>query len=163
LLSSFKIAEVKKLLVWVFFCALLAGCDTIGVFEKSTFFPEHSWSSKVQPVYTFTISDTTSLYHIYAIVRHEDAYRYNNIWLRITTKAPNDTPKSQQVNLLLADNRKGWLGTGMDDIYDHRIRITRTPQKLRAGNYSFTLQQIMREDPLPAILNAGIRVEKVQP
>jgi len=95
---------VKQLLVSVVFCTLLFSCDTLGVFEKSTFFPEHSWSSKVQPVYTFTITDTASLYHIYAIIRHEDAYRYNNIWLRITTKAPSDTAKTQQINLLLADN-----------------------------------------------------------
>ena len=147
----------------VVFCAFLMGCDTIGVFEQNTFFPEHSWSSKVQPTYTFAITDTVSLYHIYVIVRHEDAYRYNNLWVSITTKAPNDTAKTQQVNLQLADNKNGWLGTGMDDIFDHRIRITRTPQQLKPGNYTFSLKQIMREDPLPAVLNAGIRIEKVQP
>jgi len=49
----------------------------------------------------------------------------------------------------------------MDDIFDHRIRITKSPQKLKAGKYTFKLKQIMREDPLPAILNTGIRIEKV--
>ena len=154
---------MKKLLVSAVFFTLLVGCDTMGVFEKNTFFPEHSWSSKVQPSFNFTIADTVSLYHIYAVIRHEDAYRYNNIWLEITTRSPGDTAKVQQVNLLLADNKKGWLGTGMDDIFDHRVRLTRTPQKLKSGNYTFMLKQIMREDPLPAMLNAGIRIEKVQP
>ena len=154
---------MKKIGVLFLMMAFLVSCDTIGVFEQNHFFPEHQWSSKQQPAFTFTISDTQSLYHIYAIFRHEDAYRYNNIWLNITTIAPNDTAKTQQVNLLLADNKKGWLGTGMDDIFDHRIRLTKTAQKLRKGNYTFTLKQIMREDPLPAVLNAGIRVEKVKP
>jgi gliding motility-associated lipoprotein GldH len=154
---------VKKLCVCLLLISFLISCDTIGIYEKNIFFKEHSWSSKSKPSFTFTITDTNSLYQIYAIIRHEDSYRYNNCWLNITTIAPNDTAISQQINLLLADNKKGWLGTGMDDIFDHRIRLTRSPQKLKFGNYTFTLQQIMREDPLQAVLNAGIRIEKVQP
>jgi gliding motility-associated lipoprotein GldH len=154
---------VKKLSLCLLLISFLIGCDTIGIYEKNSFFKEHHWSNKVKPSFTFTITDTNSLYQIYAIIRHEDSYRYNNLWLNITTIAPNDTAKSQQVNLLLADNKKGWLGIGMDDIFDHRIRLTRNPQKLKAGNYTFTLEQIMREDPLNAVLNAGIRIEKVQP
>ena len=49
----------------------------------------------------------------------------------------------------------------MDDVFDHRIRITKSPIHLKKGVYQFSLQQIMREDPLPSILNAGIRVEKI--
>ena len=154
---------MKKLGVCLLLISFLISCDTIGIYEKNIFFKERSWSSKIKPSFTFTITDTNSLYQIYAIIRHEDSYRYNNCWLNITTIAPNDTAISQQINLLLADNKKGWLGTGMDDIFDHRIRLTRSPQKLKFGNYTFTLQQIMREDPLQAVLNAGIRIEKVQP
>jgi hypothetical protein len=42
----------------------------------------------------------------------------------------------------------------MDDVYDHRARITRS-LKLKKGNYTFTLQQNMREEPLQFALNAG--------
>ena len=97
------------------------------------------------------------------VIRHEDAYHFNNIWLNIATKAPGDTVRNQQVNVQLANNKKGWLGTGMDDVFDHRVRITRSPVKLKKGVYSFTLQQNMREDPLQFVLNAGIRVEKQKP
>jgi gliding motility-associated lipoprotein GldH len=83
--------------------------------------------------------------------------------MNITTQAPRDTVRTQQVNIILADNAKGWLGTGMDDVFDHRARITRLPVKLKKGNYTFVLQQNMREDPLRFVLSAGIRVEKVQP
>ena len=62
----------------------------------------------------------------------------------------------------LADNTK-WLGTGMDDIIEHRITFNTLPIHLKKGNYTFSLQQIMREDPLQHVLNAGIRVEKAKP
>ncbi len=52
----------------------------------------------------------------------------------------------------------------MDDIYEQRIRITpgEQPVPLQAGTYKFTLQQIMREDPLENVMNAGIRIEKAK-
>jgi gliding motility-associated lipoprotein GldH len=111
----------------------------------------------------FEISDTTSFYNIYVVIRHTDAYRYNNIWLNITTQSPSDTPRTQLLDISLADNTKGWLGNGMDDIFDRRARITQAPIRLKKGLYTFKLQQAMREDPLAYVLSAGIRVEKVQP
>ncbi len=158
----FKILQLKKLLLPIMLYALLVGCDTVGVYEKSTFFSTHAWDSKEQPAFTFAITDTVTRYNLYAVIRHEDAYRYNNIWLDITTQAPNDTAKIQRINLQLADNKKGWLASGMDDIFDHRIKLTATPIHLKKGNYTFRLKQLMREDPLTAMLNAGIRIEKEQ-
>jgi gliding motility-associated lipoprotein GldH len=141
----------------------MAACSTLDTYEKSAFFPQHAWESSEKPSFTFTITDTSSLYNFYVIFRHEDAYHFNNLWLNVTTQAPKDTARTQKLNITLADNKKGWLGTGMDDIYDHRVMITRAPIRLKQGNYTFILQQIMREEPLQYVLNAGIRVEKVQP
>jgi GldH lipoprotein len=47
----------------------------------------------------------------------------------------------------------------MDDIYEHRIQLTE-PQHWKAGVYHFTVEQIMREDPLENVMNVGLRVEK---
>ncbi len=157
-----KSAFVKKYLIYLCFSILVAGCSTLDVFEKTAFFATHEWKSTDKPSFTFTIEDTLSTYHIFVILRHEDAYRFNNIWLNISTQAPNEKAKTQLINVTLADNKKGWLGTGMDDVFDHRASITRQPVKLKKGNYTFTLQQNMREEPLQFVLNTGIRVEKVK-
>ena len=82
--------------------------------------------------------------------------------MNVTTIPPGDTANTQMLDLKLADNQKGWLGRGMDDIFEHRIQITRSPIPLKKGNYKFMLQQTMREDPLQHVMNAGIRVEKVK-
>jgi len=142
---------------------LFTACNTLDVFEKSAPFDKHEWKSTDKPSFDFAIADTNALYNIYVVVRHDDAYHYNNLWLNIIMQAPASKPETQQVELTLANNTKGWLGTGMDDVFDHRIRITSAPIKLKKGNYHFTLQHTMREDPLPFVLSVGIRVEKVQP
>lgn len=140
-----------------------ASCNTLDVFEKSSSFTKHEWQTTNKPTFTFTIADTSSLYNIYVVIRHDDAYHYNNIWLNIITKAPFSSATTQQVELTLANSAKGWLGSGMDDIFEHRIRITNAPIKLQKGNYQFTLQHTMREDPVPFVISAGVRVEKVAP
>jgi hypothetical protein len=40
----------------------------------------------------------------------------------------------------LATNEKGWLATGMDDIYEHRIKLAPDAGKLKAGLISSFLK-----------------------
>lgn len=153
---------MKKLSVFILVLVLLQGCGTLDVYEKTKTFPAHEWKGSEKITCEFAIEDTVSAYHIYTVIRHEDAYRFNNIWLNVTTVAPGDTARTQLVNVTLANNEKGWLGTGMDDVFDHRVRITQQPVHLKKGTYTFTLQHAMREEPLQYVLAAGIRVEKVK-
>jgi len=130
------------------------------VFEKTKIFSTHEWSAKETPTFTFEIKDTNSAYNIYYVLRHEDAYRYKNIWVNISMKAP-DTSINFRREFILADNTK-WLGTAMSDIIEHRATFNPVATKLKKGTYTFTLQQDMREEPLQYILATGIRVEKAK-
>ncbi|WP_276479763.1 gliding motility lipoprotein GldH [Paraflavitalea pollutisoli] len=151
-----------SLLVSCFF--LIASCDTVDVFEKNVAIPNHAWSSQFTPEISFDINDTTSLYNIYVVLRHSDAYRYKNIWMSLSLMQPDSTVKTQKLELQLATDSKGWLGTGMDDIFEHRIPVTtlQKPLTLKKGTYRFKLSNIMREDPLEHVMNVGIRVEKAK-
>ncbi len=154
---------MKSCFLFLLLSFLLASCGTLDVFEKAVTFNKHEWKTSEKPSFTFTIKDTSALYNIFVVIRHDDAYHYNNLWLNVGTQAPKDTIVSQQMEITLANNTKGWLGSGIDDVFEQRIKITRSPIPLKQGDYHFTLQHIMREDPLPFVLSAGIRVEKVQP
>jgi gliding motility-associated lipoprotein GldH len=140
-------------------------CNTIDLFEKSASIPGQEWKSGNKPSFTFTISDTSASYKVMLILRHTDKYNYTNIWLKLSVKYPGqDSAVTFRVDKRLASS-DGWLGTGMDDVYDHRINLNEelTANNIsfrRKGDYTFTLQQIMREDPLKHVLNAGIRIEK---
>ncbi len=147
-------------IVLVICCLQLAACNSIGVFEKTVAFKKQEWAGSNKPSFSFTITDTLAAYNIYVVLRHTDAYNYNNIWMKCTRKGP-DTTYTQQVDLRLATNGQGWLGTGMDDIWEHRIPITQGPTRFRKmGDYEFTLEQVMRQEPLLHIMNAGVRIEK---
>lgn len=145
-------------------CTLFfSSCTHVDLYEKTVPIPRHEWSSSFKPQFKFTIKDTAVPYQVYIILRHNDLYNYNNIWINLYTKAPGDTVQKVQYELPLASKEKGWLGSAMDDIYEHRISITPQNQKLyfkRSGEYTFTIEQIMREDPLQHVMDVGLRLEK---
>ena len=163
-LSFVKTIHLKKFLLYSAFISLFSGllcsCTTIDLYEKTVAIPEHAWKSNFRPSFDFTIKDTNSLYTVFLVLRHNEKYNFSNIYLNLYIKGPGqDSVQKIQRDLVLATNEKGWLGSGMDDIYEHRIPLTGA-QTLKGGNYTFTLEQIMREDPLQNVLNAGIRLEK---
>ena len=142
---------------------LVSGCTPINIYEKSVTIPKEEWKSSEKPAFDFGIQDTTSAYNVFLVLRHTDKYNFNNIFVNLSIQGPGkDTAIKFQKDLLLATNEKGWLGTGMDDIYEHRVLmgVLGEGRVLTAGNYHFTVEQIMREDPLLHVLNVGLRVEK---
>jgi gliding motility-associated lipoprotein GldH len=156
-----KKSYLKKIIL-ILLTFHLASCIKINQFEKTTQVPAQQWFYNNTPAFKFQITDTTSLYNIYVVLRHTDFYNYNNIWLRLGSQVPGDSMHIQNINLTLASDSKGWEGIGVGDIFEVRKNISRGPVSLKnAGTYTFTLAQIMRENPLEHILNVGIRVEKV--
>lgn len=143
------------------FLISLGACQTIPLSEQNTIHPDHQWNSSKPEKYQFKITDTSHLYKVIFVIRHHNAYRYKNIWVELTHQIVGQKPVIQQFNLPLADDQKGWLGTGMDDIYDQRIPLTQQPIKLKYGINTFIIKHTMREDPLQSILSTGIRIEKV--
>lgn len=155
---------------WLSFAALglvvFSSCQTIDLYEKDVAIPRHQWQSSFRPEFTFTIKDTTVPYNVFVVLRHNEKYNYNNIWVTLSTKAPGDTAvQKAQYELPLAAGEEGWSKTAsaMDDLYEHRILITPRNQDFyfrKSGEYHFTIAQVMREDPLDNVLNVGLRIEK---
>ena len=147
----------------LFLCCSIFSCKQIDVFEKNTPIPKYEWQSKFSATGNFEISDTTSEYNIYVVLRHADSYQYNNIWLNVGLQSPGDTMFYQKVNLDLGSDATGWEGTGMNDIWEVRKLLTDRPRRfIKTGSYKFRMNQIMRDDPLLHIMSAGMRIEKVR-
>ena len=155
--------RLSRVLLQSVICSFLfISCTQVDLYEKTVAIPGHAWKSTFKPSFTFTIKDTQALYQPFIVLRHTDKYNFNNIYINLFVQLPNgDTVKRIQQDLTLADDLNGWKATGMDDIYEHRIPLG-GPEPFKKGEFKFTLEQIMREDPLKNVLDAGIRIEKVK-
>lgn len=158
-----KITKYKfqLLLLAIVSCLFITSCTQIDLFEKNTVIPNYKWEQNFKATGDFIITDTVSAYSIYLVLRHTDAYQYNNIWLNIGLQPPGDSLHIQKINLALGDDANGWEGAGMNDIWEVRKLLNGAPRRFKQpGKYSFTISQIMRDNPLLNIMSAGLRIEK---
>lgn len=152
----------RYLLFWILVASGLQlvafSCTTVDLYEKTAVIPGHAWQSSFKPSFSFTIKDTTQKYQLFLVLRHTEKYNFSNIYIKLHVQHEGGSSGDFTENISLA-TQEGWKTKGMDDIYEHREPIGE-PGLLKKGTYTFTLEQIMREDPLQHVLNAGIRLEK---
>jgi len=156
--AQLKIAYISLLTSYI-----LSSCTTVDIYEKTVAIPGHKWFNSYKPEFSFEIKDTSVPYNIFFVIRHTEKYNYNNIYINLISKQPeSDSIIKQQKDITLATNESGWLGTGMDDIYEQRVKLSSEQGAYfhKAGVYTFSIEQIMREDPLEHVMNVGIRIEK---
>lgn len=159
----FPLTGIKKLFILLLAVIFFSSCTRLDVFEKNTTIPGMKWNTNFIATGTVNISDTVSAYNIYIVMRHTDAYNYNNIWLNTGLQAPGDSMKFQKINLTLGNDASGWEGSGMNDIWEVRKLISGVPKRfIRSGLYNFSIQHIMRDDPLREVMSIGIRLEKAR-
>ena len=158
-----KVNTVRIVCLFLMVSCFFTACTEIDVYEKNNFIPNMQWQQNYSSTGTFIIKDTTSTFNIFLILRHTDAYSYNNIWLNIGLKAPGDTGlQYQKINLQLGSDAQGWAGVGMNDIWEVRKLISGVPKRfVKPGEYKFDISQLMRDNPLQNLISVGISVEKV--
>jgi gliding motility-associated lipoprotein GldH len=141
----------------------ISSCSAVDLYEKTVAIPGHKWQGSFKPEFQFEIKDNTVPYNVFFVIRHTEKYNYNNIFINLSSKEPaKDSFVTQRLDVTLATNDKGWLGTGMDDIYEQRMKLSPGEGTWfpKPGTYTFRLEQIMRDQPLEHVMNAGIRIEK---
>lgn len=152
-----------KILVYLLFTMFgFASCMQLGNFEKNIEIKKHEWQSSFEPEVEFAITDTVSPYNVFVVLRHTDAYAYKNIWLYISTQQPGDSSfKKERFELTLQQPDGTWIGTGLNDVWEIRHPLFTNIRFIKKGTYHIRLQQAMRDEPLLHVMNAGIRIEKV--
>ena len=155
---------MKTFLLFLILTSFLNSCKETDLYEKNISIPNMQWFNNYNATGSFIIKDTTSTYNVLLVLRHTDAYPYNNIWLNVGLKAPGDTAlQFQKINLSLGNDANGWAGIGMNDIWEIRKLISGVPKKfIKAGEYTFSIAQLMRDNPLANVISVGMSVQKVK-
>ncbi len=148
--------------IYIFFVTIISvtSCDPSRVFEDNIRIPDGVWEQDNIVSFDLMVEDTISSYNLYVNVRNANLYPMSNLYLFITTTAPSGHSIMDTVEVILADEKGKWLGSGLGDIWDLQQAYKQNIRFAQRGEYTFEYEQAMRVERLPFILDVGLRVEK---
>jgi gliding motility-associated lipoprotein GldH len=160
----------KTVFAWcISFLILTMSWASCGVkssyYQKQVPVPNAKWASGFMPAFELDITDTTAKYGCYLLMRHDESYPNSNLWFRMKVKEPGSKTwiDGPRLEVELADVEGKWLGRGMGGIWEHKVWIDTRDflQFSHAGTYEIKIEQLMRYNPLPAVLTVGLCVTKL--
>ena len=160
------ISKPRIALVFLFFSwVALSSCDDQRVFEENRELKSTNWFIDSVQTFTVKVEEINKPYNVLLNLRNSSSYPYYNLFLRYyLLDSTKKELKSQQLELLLMDPTTGKpTGDGLGDIYAHEFSLLKNYTFPKAGTYTVTLKQYMRQDPLPEIHSIGIRLENFVP
>ena len=141
--------------------AIFSACDSNKVFEQNVDIPNYSWHEDSILFFAVDIQDTISSHNILLNVRHESDYPKRNLYLFINTIAPSGHAIRDTFELMLANEKGRWYGSGLGDSWDFQSYFKYNVRFPISGLYRFEVEQAMRmqHNSLPNIRSFGLRVE----
>lgn len=153
---------MRNLLATLILAILFASCGKDAMYSRYVDMPDEQWNRDSVLRFDVNVDDSTSVYDISFCNRITGQYQYSNMFLFITIVAPDKSHQTDTLECILADNKGKWLGKGFGNIWSNNIVYKQNvifPQK---GNYSFYIEQAMRIENLPHVLDAGLKIEKTK-
>jgi gliding motility-associated lipoprotein GldH len=141
---------------------LASSCINLNVYEKNEAIKGISWPSDKIFRFEYLSQDTLTSKNVDINLRHNELYKYNNIYLFITTIAPDGKNVRDTVEFTLADVNGKWAGSGIGNIFDLRLVFKQNIRFGQLGKYIFYIQHGMREKELKDLTDIGIRIEDVK-
>ncbi len=154
--------KIKGAFLLIILGFVMISCDPNRVFQEYKKIDNYVWDSNKSVEFEFDIEDTSSVHNMYIFIRHSGNYPFNNLWLFVTSTAPNGITAVDTVQMIFADKTGKWLGDGSGDLWDNKYlwkQFVRFPMQ---GTYKVEYKHGMRLDHLPGILDAGFRIEKTE-
>jgi len=143
------------------FCACK---DSNRLYEYNYLMSQNNWYLDTVPTFTFDIEKPNDKYNVLLNVRNTIAYPYYNLFVQYQLcDSVGNKLQGQQVEMTLLDQKTGRpLGSGIGDLYFHQFPVLTNYSFPYKGKFKIKLMQYMRENPLPEVMAAGIRIEKLE-
>ena len=141
---------------------LSAACGSDVVFEKNQNIPGDKWDRHFIPAFEVEITDTLNPHNLMINLRNTGEYPRSNLFLFISATSPAGAFTRDTLELVLAESSGRWKGKGFGNVWQNRFFYRQNVRFPVKGNYTFRIEQAMRFDELPGILDIGLRVEKKQ-
>ena len=138
----------------------MASCSDSHVVDEFKPIRNNVWNYEDIQSLGFSITSVESRHNILLNLRITPDYQYSNIQVKYTLTDPKGRKVSKLVDLLLADKKGKWLGSGIGDVITYQLPLDENIKLKEIGDYSINLEQYMRIDNLIGVKEVGAKVNK---
>ncbi|KGN81776.1 hypothetical protein HW49_03885 [Porphyromonadaceae bacterium COT-184 OH4590] len=138
----------------------LSACNNRAVYSDYTEIPSAVWAKDRFFSFNVEIDDVEALYEIDLLIRNNDMFPRQNLWLSAVQEHNGLQIKVDTVNVFLLDEQGKWRGKGLGTGYDNYFIWQQRVKFPAKGNYVFRFGHLMRIDVLEGIERIGIEVIK---
>lgn len=153
---------MRFLLIIPILVIILVSCDENRVYEEIVSIKNETWNFKDSLHFDVNISDTVNPFNVLINIRNAGSYQYSNIFLFITTHAPNGISVKDTFEIALADKSGKWFGSGTGNLFNYQAYYKRNIKFPYRGIYMFDIQHAMWNEELKGISDVGLRLETVK-
>lgn len=143
-------------------------CDKDRVFDEYKNI-NGSWKKTDTINFSFEQNDTINPFNLFLNVRSNNNYSYNNIYLIVTLKQPDNLVKTDTLEYLMANPDGSLMGEGFSDVKESKLWYQEGFTFKKQGKYNVSITQAVREtgeitgvEDLKGITDVGFRIEKIK-
>jgi gliding motility-associated lipoprotein GldH len=144
----------------LFLIFFTVSCGRNVVFTDSVAMKGKTWKISDIPVFKIPVKDTVNSNNIYFIIRTGSSYSYRNIYIFVTTTAPDGKSITDTLRYDLSDEKGNWYGKGFGDIHELKLPYKSNVFFPVSGTYLIKIQHGMRIEDLKGVYDFGLRVDK---
>lgn len=157
----------KNKLIFIFLIALsFISCDKDRVFDEYKNI-DGSWKKTDTISFSFEQNDTIKPYNLFLNIRNNNDYPYNNLYLIVSLKQPDNLVKTDTLEYLMANPDGTLMGEGFSDVKESKLWYQENFVFKKSGRYNISIIQAVREtgdvkgvEDLKGITDLGFRIEK---
>jgi gliding motility-associated lipoprotein GldH len=160
-----RLKKTNILIVFIVSLFLLS-CDKKRVFDEYKKL-NGKWAKKDTVQFDFEQTDTINPYNLFLNIRNNSDYPYNNLFLIVALKQPDDLVKIDTLEYEMAYPDGKLMGDGFTDIKESKLWYQENFTFKKQGKYSIKITQALREtgniegvEDLDGVTEVGFRIEK---
>lgn len=149
---------IKYLFYSISIVALCTSCFSDALYEENKAITNRAWSYEERLSFVVNVKDKRVPYDIYINLRHTNDYDFSNLFVLLHEKGSQlkDSAYRKEIPLAALDGR--WLGKSAGNLYEIQHLAKEKFLFPDTGDYTFSIEQNMRENPLKNVVDVGIKV-----
>ena len=153
------LCDMKKEFIYFIILLICISCEQKHFYNEYKSVDIKAWKSTDTLSYKTKIDEDNKNYQYAISVRHSKEYEFSNLWLKVFIKGTGiDTSFRYEIPLFKNDGKP--YGKSSGSLCTQTVPLKTNLPLYKKGNYTISIVQLMRKDPLDGISDVGVIIDK---